>query len=78
MVDHQQTSLLVDVSLLTMDLDLFTWSIQVCISAVENVWAKQNFEKLCLDHRVILNNYLADNGVFKANSSVQHIYEHQQ
>jgi len=42
-------------------------------SAVETVQAKQNFEKLCLDHGAIVNNYLADNGVFKANAFVQHI-----
>jgi len=29
---------------------------QVGFSAVENIRAKQNFEKLCLDHGVIVNN----------------------
>ena len=51
---------------------------QVGFSAVETIWAKQNFERLCLDHGVIVNNYLADNQVFKTNAFVQHINEHQQ
>jgi len=51
---------------------------QVGFSAVETIWATQNFEKLCLDHGVIVNNYLANSGVFKSNDFVQHINEHQQ
>jgi len=36
---------------------------QVGFSALEAIWARQNIEKLYLDHGVIVNNYLADNGV---------------
>ena len=31
-----------------------------------------------MDHGVIVNNYLADNGFFTSNAFVQHINEHQQ
>ena len=50
---------------------------QVGFSAVETM-AKQNFERLCLDHGVIVNNYLAYNGVFKSNAFFQHINQQQQ
>ena len=51
---------------------------QLGFSSSETIRAKQNFEKLALDHGVIIANYHADNGTFKANSFVSHIREHNQ
>ena len=31
----------------------------------ETIWAKQNYEKICLDNGIMVDTYLADNGVFK-------------
>ena len=33
---------------------------------------------MCLDHVIMLDNYLVDNGVFKVNRFVQHILKHNQ
>ena len=46
---------------------------QLGFSSSETIRAKQNFEKLALDHGVLVDSYLADNGVFKANQFVSHI-----
>ena len=46
---------------------------QLGFSGLETIRAKQNYEKLCLDYEIIVDTYLADNGVFKANKFVQHI-----
>jgi len=51
---------------------------QLGFSASETIRAKQNFEKTALDHGVIVSEYLADNGVFKANKFVKHIHERNQ
>ena len=51
---------------------------QLGFSSSETIRAKQNVEKLALDHGVIINSYKADNGVFKANQFVTHIREHNQ
>jgi hypothetical protein len=51
---------------------------QLGFSSSETIRAKQAYEKLCLDHGIIVDTYLADNGVFKANTFVQHILEHSQ
>ena len=40
--------------------------------------AKQNYEQLALNHRVVIENYMADNGVFKASAFVCHIRDHDQ
>ena len=47
-------------------------------SATETIRAKQNFEKLPLDNGVVVDSYLADNGIFKSHKFVQHIHEHNQ
>ena len=47
-------------------------------SSSETLRAKQAFEKLALDYGVLVDSYLADNGVFKANAFVQHINQHGQ
>ena len=46
---------------------------QLGFSAIETIRAKQNFEKLALEHGVIIQNYLTDSGAFKANAFVDHI-----
>ena len=51
---------------------------QLGVSGSKIIKAKQNFEKLVLDHGVIVENYLADNGVFKDNTCVDHLREHNQ
>ena len=51
---------------------------QLGFSSSETIRAKQNFEKFSLNHGVIVDSYLADNGVFKANAFVQHINIHNQ
>ena len=51
---------------------------QLGFSSSETIRAKQNFEKLALDHGVIVSSYHADNGTFKANAFVSHIREHNQ
>ena len=38
----------------------------------ETIRAKQKFEKLSMDHGVLINSYKADNSVFKANAFVTH------
>ena len=48
---------------------------QLGFSGTETIRAKQNFEKLALDHGVLINSYRADNGIFRANEFVSHIRE---
>ena len=51
---------------------------QVWFSAVETIRAKQAYEKMAMDHGVIVQSYLTDSGAFKSNAFVQHIREHEQ
>ena len=51
---------------------------QLGFSSSETIWAKQNFEKLALDSGILIDSYLADNGVFKANAFVGHIRDKNQ
>ena len=51
---------------------------QLGFSSSETIRAKQNFEQLALNHGVLVESYLADNGIFKANAFVSHIREHNQ
>ena len=51
---------------------------QLGFSSTETIRAKQNFEKLSMDHGVLVDSYKADNGVFKSNAFVAHIREHNQ
>ena len=51
---------------------------QLGFSAVETIWAKQNYEKIALDHGVVVESYLTDSGAFKANAFVHHILNHEQ
>ena len=51
---------------------------QLGFSSSETIRAKQNFEKLSLDNGILIDSYLADNGVFKANAFVTHIRDHNQ
>ena len=46
---------------------------QLGFSSSETTRAEKNFEKLSMDHGVLINSYQADNGVFKANTFVTHI-----
>ena len=51
---------------------------QLGFSSSETIRGKQAFEKFALDNGVIVEQYMADNGVFKANAFVKHIQEHNQ
>jgi len=51
---------------------------QLGFSAVETIRAKQDFEKMAMDHGVTIRSYLTDNGAFKAQQFVAHIREHEQ
>jgi hypothetical protein len=46
---------------------------QLRFSASESIRDKQNYEQFALGHEVIVTNYLADNGAFKANNFVAHL-----
>ena len=47
-------------------------------SSSETIRAKQNYEKFAFDNNVIIEDYLADNGVFKAKAFVKHLQDHHQ
>ena len=51
---------------------------QLDFSGSETISTKQNFEKLSLDHGILVNSYKAANDVFKVNQFVSHIREHNQ
>ena len=51
---------------------------QLGLSSTETIRAKQAYEKHCLDHGIMVDTYLADNGVFKANELINHIRQHAQ
>ena len=51
---------------------------QLGFSSTETIRAKQSFEKDALDHGVIVSDYMADNGVFRANAFVKHIHQQNQ
>jgi hypothetical protein len=51
---------------------------QLGFSSTETIRAKQNYEQFALGNGVIVTDYLADNGIFKANAFVQHLREHNQ
>jgi len=51
---------------------------QLGFSSSETIRAKQSFEKDALDYGVIVSDYLADNGVFRANAFVKHINDQNQ
>ena len=51
---------------------------QLGFSGSETIRAKQNFEQKSLDYGVLIDSYLADNGVFKANKFVSEIRERNQ
>jgi len=40
-------------------------------SSTKMITAKQNFEKLALDHGVLIDTYKADNGIFKSTAFAQ-------
>ena len=51
---------------------------QLGFSGSEAIRVKQKFEKVALDHGVLINSYKADNGVFKSDIFVSHIREYNQ
>jgi Integrase core domain. len=51
---------------------------QLGFSSSETIRAKQNFEQLALGHGVLIEEYLADNGVFSKTKFVDHIRQHNQ
>lgn len=51
---------------------------QLGFSSTESIRAKQSFEAMCLQHGVVVEDYLADNGVFKSKDFVKHLFEHNQ
>jgi hypothetical protein len=65
-------------------LTLIRWSFKVPgiprlgFSAVESIQAKQAFEILALHNGIVVDTYLTNSGMFKANMFVCHIREHEQ
>ena len=51
---------------------------QLGFSSSETIRAKQNFEKFAFDHNIIIEDYLADNGVFKAKAFIKHLRDQNQ
>ena len=51
---------------------------QIEFSGSETIRAKQNFEKLALYHGVLIDSYKDGDGIFKSNTFVYHIREHNQ
>ena len=51
---------------------------QVGFTAAETIRAKQAYEKFAMDNGVVVQSYLTDNGVFKANQLVQHVRDTEQ
>ena len=51
---------------------------QLGFSSSETIRAKQNYEQLALESGVVVEKYLADNGIFKAKAFVQHLCDHNQ
>ena len=51
---------------------------QLGFCSSERICAKQNFENLALDNGILIDSYMADYGIFKANAFVSHIREHNQ
>ena len=48
---------------------------QLCFSSSETNRAKQAYESHCLDHGIMVDSYLVDNGGFKVSTFVKHIRE---
>jgi hypothetical protein len=48
---------------------------QFGFSAVETIRATQSYEIMCLDNGIFVQDYLTDNGAYKANKCVKHIHE---
>ena len=59
--------------LITMMVDFWELNFQLGFSAIEMIFAKQNFGNFDFNNDVIPLTYLTDSGVFKANEFVQHI-----
>jgi hypothetical protein len=51
---------------------------QLGFSSSETIRAKQNFEQMSLGYGVLVEDYLADNGIFNKSKFVDHIREHNQ
>ena len=51
---------------------------QLGFLSVETILVDHNFEKLVLDHGAIVNEYMADNCIFKATAFVTRICDHNQ
>ena len=51
---------------------------QLGISSSETIRATLNFEQLALDNGILIQSYLADNGIFKSIDFVSHIRQHHQ
>ena len=51
---------------------------QLGFSGSETIRAKQNFERMALNHGLLIESYLCDNGIFKGKAFVRHLQEHNQ
>ena len=51
---------------------------QLGVSTSEAIKAKQSYENHCLDHGIMVDTHLADNGVFKVNTFINFIRNHAQ
>jgi len=51
---------------------------QVTLNASDSINAKENFERLGLEHGVAVQSYHTDNGIFQSQAYVKHLVEHHQ
>ena len=51
---------------------------QLGFSGSETIRAKQNYERMALNHGLLIESYLCDNGIFKGKAFVRHLQEHNQ
>ena len=51
---------------------------QLGFSSSESIRAKQNFEAMALQYGIAVENYLADNGVFKCKDFMKHLFDRNQ
>ena len=51
---------------------------QIGYSSTKIIRAKENFEQLALEHGIIVEKYLSENGLFKVSTLVQHMRDHNQ
>ena len=51
---------------------------QVTLNASDSIMAKEGFERMALDHGVVVDSYHTDNGIFKSKAYVKHLVDNHQ